>query len=561
MKQTAIHEWNSIADDVVLGTDVRLSKFINLYGCRIGDESRIGACVEIQKGATVGRRCKISSHSFLCEGVTLEDNVFIGHGVMFINDRRPRATSANGALQTDADWTLEHTRVCKGASIGTGAVIMSNITIGEDALVGAGSVVTKDVPAGATVAGNPAQVLSARPRQQNDAIPFLDLITPHKQLEEELVSRFRESLASAHFVGGKIVEDFEEAFAKFCRTKYAVAVNSGTDALRLAILASNITPGEVIVTTPHTFIATTEAITQAGMLVEFVDIDEQSYTLSPDSLQRYFETQCEKDSSGRLVSRRSKKNIAAILPVHLYGQMAAMDAIMELADHYGLRVIEDACQAHGAEYYSVKNQCWQRAGSVGLAAGFSFYPGKNLGACGEAGAITTNDASLAQRARQLRDHGQAKKYEHDHEGYNARMDAIQAAFLHLKLPHLEQWNAQRRTCAERYNDLFVGSSKVIAPREAAHARSVYHLYVVRTQHRAQLIAFLNEKKIGTGIHYPIPLHMQKAYAPRGYRKGDFPVTERIADEILSLPMYPQLRAEQQERIAREIESFFSGQER
>lgn len=560
MKQSATHEWNCIADDVVLGTGVRLSKFINLYGCNIGDESRIGACVEIQKGVTVGRRCKISSHSFLCEGVTLEDNVFIGHGVMFINDRRPRATTSEGAPQTEADWKLEHTLIRKGASIGTGAVIMSNLTIGEGALVGAGSVVTKDVPAGATVMGNPARIMPAPPLQQDDAIPFLDLITPHKELEEELVAQFRKSLSNAQFVGGQAVEDFENAFAAMCQTKYAVAVSSGTDALRLAILAAEFTPGEVILTTPHTFIATAEAITQAGMLVEFIDIDEQSYTLSPKLLQQYLDTQCEQDAHGSLISKRSQRAIAALLPVHLYGQMAAMDEIMKIADHYGLRVIEDACQSHGAEYYSKKHQRWLRAGSVGLAAGFSFYPGKNLGACGEAGAITTNDADLAQKARQLRDHGQAKKYDHIREGYNARMDAMQAAFLHVKLPHLEQWNAQRRTCAALYNDLFADTN-ILLPHEPAQSRAVYHLYVVRTRHRADLISYLNEQRIGTGIHYPSPLHLQNAYASLAYQKGDFPVTERIADEILSLPMYPQLRPAQQERVARCIQKFLSGKER
>jgi dTDP-4-amino-4,6-dideoxygalactose transaminase/acetyltransferase-like isoleucine patch superfamily enzyme len=551
------NQWNSIADDVVLGNDVRLSKFINLYGCRIGDESRIGACVEIQKGASIGRRCKISSHSFVCEGVTIEDDVFVGHGVMFINDRHPRATAANGAPQTEADWTLEHTLVRKGASIGTGAVIMSNLTIGEGALVGAGSVVTHSVPAGATVVGNPARILPAKPQPQDNAIPFLDLITPHKELEEELVARFRETLTTAHFVGGAAVEDFEQSFAAFCHTKYAIAVNSGTDALRLAILASGSAPGEVIVTTPHTFIATTEAITQAGMIVEFVDIDEKSYTLSPVALQRYFETECEQDATGHLVSKRSRKRIGAILPVHLYGQMAAMDALMALAERYDLRVIEDACQAHGAEYYSEKSQRWQRAGSVGLAAGFSFYPGKNLGACGEAGAITTNDAALAQKARQLRDHGQAKKYYHDSEGYNGRMDAIQAAFLHAKLPHLEQWNAQRRAHAEQYNQLLADKAQIITPSESEHARAVYHLYVVRTQQRDALIEFLKKEKIGTGIHYPIPLHLQKAYATLGYTKGDFPITERVASEIISLPLFPQLRNEQLERVVQAIEAFLS----
>jgi dTDP-4-amino-4,6-dideoxygalactose transaminase len=264
---------------------------------------------------------------------------------------------------------------------------------------------------------------------------------------------------------------------------------------------------------------------------------------------------CTHDSSGRLISRRSGRRVAAIVPVHLYGQMADMDAILELAAKYGLVVIEDACQAHGAEYFSPRQNRWMKAGSMGRAAAFSFYPGKNLGACGEAGAATTNDAEVAKKIRMLRDHGQAQKYYHDIEGYNGRLDAIQAGLLHTKLTHLAKWNSQRRDHAAAYRLLLKTNESIVIPYEPSWSRAVYHLYVIRTQDREGLMSHLKKSGIGTGIHYPIPLHLQKAYASLNYRRGDFPIAERVAAEIVSLPMFPQLTAEQQKRIAEEIFDF------
>jgi dTDP-4-amino-4,6-dideoxygalactose transaminase len=387
-------------------------------------------------------------------------------------------------------------------------------------------------------------------------IPFLDLVTPHVELEKELTAVFQQVIRSAGFIGGPLVDGFEKAFAAFCETKYSVAVSSGTDALRFAIMACGIKPGDVVVTVPHTFIATTEAISQAGALPEFVDIDERTYNMDPEKLREYLETQCTKDKSGKLVSRRSGRPVTAIVPVHLYGQTADMDAILELADHYGLVVIEDACQAHGAEYFSRKHNRWMKAGSMGRAAAFSFYPGKNLGACGEAGATTTNDEALAAMVKMLRDHGQAKKYYHDVEGYNGRLDALQAGLLNVKLAHLAKWNAERRARAAEYNRLFAAADEaVVTPFEPSWSRAVYHLYVVRTADRDGLMDYLKQAGIGTGIHYPIPLHLQKAYAGLNYRAGDFPVAEKAAAAIVSLPMFPQLTAEQQARVVKETLSF------
>jgi dTDP-4-amino-4,6-dideoxygalactose transaminase len=392
----------------------------------------------------------------------------------------------------------------------------------------------------------------------NNSIPFLDLVAPHVELEEELMEVFLKAIKTAGFIGGPMVEDFEKDFAKFCDAGYAVAISSGTDALRFALMACGVKPGDVVVTTPHTFIATTEAISQCGALPEFVDIDEQTYNLDPAKLGEYLDKQCTVDAAGKLISRRSGRPVTAVVPVHLYGQMADMDAILELAERYKLIVIEDACQAHGAEYFSRKHNRWMKAGSVGRAAAFSFYPGKNLGACGEAGAATTNDVEIAKTMKMLRDHGQATKYYHDVEGYNGRLDAIQAGLLHVKLAHLAKWNTQRREHAAQYHELLKAvDGAVVAPSEPSWSRAVYHLYVVRTDDREGLMDHLKKAGIGTGIHYPIPLHLQKAYASMHYRVGDFPVAEKAAAEIVSLPMFPTLKPEQQSRVVEEILAFTS----
>jgi dTDP-4-amino-4,6-dideoxygalactose transaminase/acetyltransferase-like isoleucine patch superfamily enzyme len=550
---------NAIADDVRIGQNVRLAKFINLYGCEIGDESKIGAFVEIQKNAKVGKRCKISSHTFICEGVEIEDNVFIGHGVTFINDSYPRATTEAGGLQTESDWVVEKTLVRRGASIGSGATILSKVEIGENAIIGAGSVVTRDVPPNVIVAGNPAKILRPIPNRcgasDREPIPFLDLVTPHQELSSELEDVFRKSLKTAAFIGGEAVEGFEREFAEFCETQHSVAVNSGTDALRFALLACGIQPGDVVVTVSHTFIATVEAISQARAIPEFVDIDEHTYNMSPVMLRRFFEKQCTRDTSGRLMSLGHGRPVTAVVPVHLYGQMADMDAILKLAEEYGLTVVEDACQAHGASYYSSRHNRWFKAGSMGKAAAFSFYPGKNLGACGEGGAVTTNDPGIASHVRMLRDHGQTRKYHHAIEGYNGRLDSIQAGILRVKLPHLDRWNEQRRACADRYGSILANREGIQIPSEPSWSKAVYHLYVVRTSYRDGLMEHLKADGIGTGIHYPVPVHLQDAYSQLNYSKGDLPVTEQAAMEIVSLPMYPHLTEADQKRIAEVLLEF------
>jgi dTDP-4-amino-4,6-dideoxygalactose transaminase len=403
-------------------------------------------------------------------------------------------------------------------------------------------------------------------------IPFVDLISQHRSLEDELMDVFRLSLQTASFIGGPQVQGLEDEFAQFCKTEYCIGVNSGTDALRFALLAAGIGAGDEVITVPNTFIATTEAISQTGARPAFVDIDERTYNMDPNKLEDYLKERY------KVQGTRSMKNTSlgasepnihpvpctmhvvprprAVVPVHLYGQPADMDAILEIAERYGLIVIEDACQAHGAEYFSGRDNRWKKAGSMGLAAAFSFYPGKNLGACGEGGAVTTNDEKIAQQVRMIRDHGQTKKYFHDLEGYNGRLDAIQAGILRIKLRHLPSWNDKRRKKATVYNELLNSSDAISTPYELPCSKAVYHLYVIRTPKRDEIKQFLLDGGIATGLHYPIPLHLQNAYSALGYKRGDFPVSEKVASEILSLPMFPGLNYQQQQCVIDRIEKFF-----
>jgi dTDP-4-amino-4,6-dideoxygalactose transaminase len=391
----------------------------------------------------------------------------------------------------------------------------------------------------------------------NQRIPFLDLASLHQELESEILPVVQKALRTGGFIGGPMLEEFEREFGRFSDVSCCVGVASGTDAVRFALMAAGVGPGDVVVTVPHTFIATTEAISQAGARPDFVDIDERHYSMDPVKLEQYLERDCDWDSkTGRLFHKKWKTPVTAVVPVHIYGQTADLDPILELAERYKLLVIEDACQAHGAEYFSKKENRWRRAGSIGHAAAFSFYPGKNLGACGEAGALTTNDAALAQKVGMLRDHGQARKYYHEMEGYNGRLDAIQAGILEVKLRHLGEWNEKRREIAARYNQLLgEGPMSLGLPFEPSWSRGVYHLYVVRTMERDELQEHLTQSGIGTGIHYPVPVHLQKPYRAMGFKEGDFPVAEKVASQILSLPMYPGLSLEQQDRVVKEIVRF------
>ncbi|NQV01290.1 MAG: DegT/DnrJ/EryC1/StrS family aminotransferase, partial [Bacteroidia bacterium] len=317
------------------------------------------------------------------------------------------------------------------------------------------------------------------------------------------------------------VTSFEKEFAEACSVDYSVAVNSGTDALRFIFLALNLKEDDEVITVPNTFIATTEAISQSGGRVVFVDIDPQTYNIDPSKIES-------------AITSKTK----GIVPVHLYGQTADMDSILAIAEKHGLWVVEDACQAHLSEYKG------RKAGSMGIAAAFSFYPGKNMGACGEGGAVTTNDSGIAEKARMLRDHGQTKKYYHMLEGYNGRCDALQAAVLRVKLKELPQWNEARRRHAKMYDELLGEVLSVTLPKSAKTCLPVYHLYVIQIDNRDDIAAALNSRGIGTGLHYPVSLHLQKAYAHLDLHEGAFPVAEKCAKRLLTLPMFPELTEDQ-----------------
>ena len=373
-------------------------------------------------------------------------------------------------------------------------------------------------------------------------VPFSDLRAMHDEVRAEIEAGWRDLVDRSAFVGGQAVVDFERAFAEYCSVPHSVGVGTGTDALRIALQAVGVRPGDVVITVPHTFIATVEGITQVGAHPVFVDIEPTTYTMDVELTARYLETQC-KPANGQIVERRSGRRVSCLLPVDLYGHPAQLDALLELARKYDLRLVEDACQAHGARWKD------QTCGSFGDAAAFSFYPGKNLGAMGEAGAIATSDAKIADRCRVLREHGQTQRYIHETgEGSNARLDALQAVVLSAKLRRLEAWNDARRRVALWYAKQLKGLDLVLPP-ESRNARHVYHLYVVQIEERDRVRRVLTERGIGTGLHYPVPLHLQQAYSALSYRRGEFPVSEQVAERGLSLPMFPHLTAEQVAEVA------------
>jgi dTDP-4-amino-4,6-dideoxygalactose transaminase len=359
-------------------------------------------------------------------------------------------------------------------------------------------------------------------------VPFVDLRSMHVKIKDELQEVFDRVLDNSSFVLGPEVQRFEQEFAAYVGTNHCVALNTGTAALHLALAALNIDSGDEVITVPHTFIATAEAISAVGALPVFVDIDPVSFTMDPTLLES-------------AITSRTR----AIIPVDLYGQVADMDPIQEIADRHGIPVIEDACQAHGAEYKG------RKAGSFGVAGCFSFYPGKNLGACGEGGAVTTNDEELAYKIRLWRDHGSSKRYEHIFPGLNMRMEGLQGGILSVKLKYLDRWNDQRRQAAAEYDAAFAWTDLEV-PTEMPHNRHVYHLYVVQSKKRDQLREQLAEAGIESGLHYPTPLHLQEAYRFLGYEQGDFPVTESVKDRILSLPMYPGIQSEAIARVVSEM---------
>jgi dTDP-4-amino-4,6-dideoxygalactose transaminase len=362
-------------------------------------------------------------------------------------------------------------------------------------------------------------------------VPFVDLKAQYLSIKPEIDSAIQGILDTCQFTLGKEVVAFEEEFAAYSGSSIGCGVNSGTSALHLALLAAGVGPGDEVITVPFTFVATVSAIHYSGAKTVFVDVDPETFTMSPDAIER-------------AITPRTK----AIMPVHLYGQPADMDPILAIARKHGLVVIEDAAQAHGAEYKG------RRVGSLGDLACFSFYPGKNLGAYGEAGMVVTSNPEFARTIRMLRDWGAEKKYHHVLKGYNYRMEGIQGAVLRVKLRHLESWTEARRTAAKRYDEL-LSSTPFNMPFVRDDVRHVFHVYAIRVQKRAELQAWLSSHDIQSGIHYPIPVHLLPAFADLGYRVGDFPNAEGAASEVLSLPMYPELTADNQQRVVSALSAF------
>ena len=364
-------------------------------------------------------------------------------------------------------------------------------------------------------------------------IPFVDLQSQYKSIKEEIQPAINEVLNRGDFVLGQAVRDFEAAFADYCGVDHVVGVDSGYSALELILFGYDLGPGDEVITAANTFAATVFAIQNCGATPVLVDIDPATYNMDP-----------------KLVAAAITPATKAIMPVHLYGHPVDMDPIMALAEKHNLLVIEDAAQAHGARYKG------RRAGSLGHAAGFSFYPGKNLGAYGDGGAVATNDAKLAEKVRLLRNLGMPVKYTHAIRGFNRRLDSMQAAVLNVKLKYIDEWNASRREAAANYERL-LSSLPITTPETAVYAEPVHHLYVVRLQNRAALQEALQAVGVATGLHYPIPVHMQPAFADLGYEHGDFPLTEQYAEEILSLPIFPELDEAAVTYVVEQIKSYLA----
>ncbi len=366
-------------------------------------------------------------------------------------------------------------------------------------------------------------------------IPFIDLRRQYESIKNEINAAIQRVIENSSFSLGEEVELFEKEFADFCGVNYGVGVSSGTDALHLALVACGIGKGDEVITVPNTFIATTEAISMCGAVPVFVDIDEKTYNIDVSQIER-------------AITERTK----AIMPVHLYGQAAEMDNILDIASRNGVKIIEDACQAHGATYKDKK------VGSFGDAACFSFYPSKNLGAFGDGGIVVTNNQKIAEKVKLLRNHGHRDKHIHDVEGFCNRLHGLQAAILRTKLRYLNKWNEMRRRNASLYDEFF-DNAWVVKPNSVSYRSHVYHLYVIRARNRDRLRGRLAERKIDSGIHYAVPLHLQPAYRKLNHRLGDFPVTERVTKQIISLPMYPELAFRDIEYIAKEVIDFAQSQ--
>lgn len=547
----------------------------------IGDNSHIRSHTIVYSGTTLGLNCKLSHSVFIREHTILGDDVSIGINCVIehhcvVGDRvriQGQAGLAEFTVIEEDAWigprtltanvfhpTCEKAKVClggptirRGAIIGGNCFISPDTEVGEESFVAAGSVVTKAVEPKTIVFGVPARKIGStdRMRCQFDLlkgspyaakkteeeklprIPLVDLGAQHQKIKLAIRLAMDRVIMNTRFIGGKELDEFEDAFALFCGTKHAIGVSSGTSALELALRALDIGPGDEVITAANSFIATPGSISAVGARPVFCDVLEDTQCIDPE-----------------MIEKAITPNTKAIMPVHLFGRLCDMEQVNAIAAKHGLKVIEDGAQAHGARIGD------RRAGQWGDAACFSFYPGKNLGAYGDAGAVVTSDDALAAKVRKLKNHGRSEKYMSDILGTNRRLDTLQAAVLSVKLRHLEKWNQSRRDIAASYRSLLDGLPLELP--QVSTENHVYHLFVVRTKLRNELQSHLKERGIDAGIHYPVPLHLQPALSDLGYAKGSFPVTEQLAEEILSLPMFPEMEEGQVERVAEAVRAFLSG---
>jgi len=568
LKDYFVHE-TAVADEPChIGKGTKIWHFSHVMkDARIGENCNIGQNVVVGRGVRIGAGCKIQNNVSIYEGVTLEDFVFCGPSMVFTNVYNPRS-------EIPRMKEIRPTLVKRGATIGANATLICGNTIGQYAFIGAGAVVTGSVEDHALMVGNPARRIGWMCRCGNrlhgedspgaalscaacseryerlasggiarldeqapvTSVPLLDLKAQYRSIKHEVDQAIQEVVDSQYFIMGPAVKALEDDVARYCNCGYAAGVSSGTDALLISLMALGIGPGDEVVTSPFTFFATVGSILRVGAKVVFADIEPDTFNIDPSR-----------------VAKRITRKTRAIMPVHLFGQCADMDPLLALAAEKGIPIIEDAAQAIGSEYKG------RRAGSMGTVGCFSFFPSKNLGAFGDAGMVTTNDPALAERLQVLRNQGAQPKYHHKVLGGNFRLDTLQAAVLRVKLKRLDDWSGKRRANAEFYTSRLRASKilrKTVLPPPVIRERHIFNQYVIRAQNRDGLQAFLKEKGIGTEIYYPKAMHVQECLDQGQFRQGDFPVSEKASNEVLALPIYPELTEAQKSYVVSAIDAFY-----
>ena len=566
-KNYFVHESSYIDEPCEIGEGTKIWHFSHIMKhSKIGLKCNIGQNVVISPDVVLGNNVKIQNNVSVYTGVICEDDVFLGPSMVFTNVVNPRSH----IIRRDE---YKRTLVKKGASIGANAVIICGHDIGKFAFIGAGAVVTKDVPDYALVVGNPGRIvgwmcecgnrlnfadsheaactdcrkeyqmfsekeIKKKEVQSVSSVPLLDLKSQYAQIRSEIEPVIREVVESQYFILGPKVKELEESVARYSNVNHAVGVSSGTDALLIALMALEVGPGDEVITTPFSFFATAGVIARLQARPVFVDIREDTYNIDPDKIEA-------------VITSKTK----AIIPVHLFGQLADMDPIMSIADKYRIPVVEDAAQAIGAEYKDGR-----RAGSIGQIGCFSFFPSKNLGGFGDAGMVVTNDQQLAEKLVRLRVHGSEPKYYHQIVGGNFRIDALQAAVLSVKLKHLDEWTKARQQNAHEYLNMIKerGLDKhLTVPVIRDRYRHIFNQFVLRSSQRDDLVGHLKKHSIGCEIYYPVSLNNQECFSYLDYKEGSFPVSEKAADEVLAIPIYPELTGEQKTYVINSIADFYN----